>query len=149
MEDSKVLQKNSKESKRIQKNPKDSKRIQKIPKESKRFQKIPKDFKRIRKIPKDLKRFQKDSKRFQKIPEITKNSKELISKQYFTLKEPARAQKANGSYPPPKESKTKRRPSYAGASKSLILLETEGGAISFLSSSRLFECKMLFAYEFF
>jgi len=42
-----------------------------------------------------------------------------------------------------------RRPSNEGASKSLILPETEGGAISFLSSSRLFECKILFAYEFF
>ena len=68
-----------KDSKRFQKNPKDSKRIQKIPKESERFQKNPKDFKRVQKIQ--------------------KNSKELISKQYFKLKELATAQKANGSSP--------------------------------------------------
>ena len=46
-----------------------------------------KESKRIKKIPKESKRFKK----------IQKNLKELISKQYFTLKEPARAQKANGS----------------------------------------------------
>ena len=39
----------------------------------------------------------KDSKICQKIPKIPNNSKELISKEYFALKEPARTQKANGS----------------------------------------------------
>ena len=73
-----------KNSKRFQKGSKDSKGIKKNPKESKRFQKI-----------------QKDSKSFQ-----------MIQKVSFKLKEPARAQKANGF---PKESKTKRRPRCLGA----------------------------------
>ena len=61
----------------------DSKRFKKIQKDSKRFQlfqKIPKEYKRIQKIPKDSKKTPKDSK-------------ELISKQYFTLKEPAKNQR--------------------------------------------------------
>ena len=57
-----------------------------IPKDSKWFQKIPK-------IPKDSKRFQKVLKN-SKTP---KGTKEIISKEHFALKEPARAQKANGS----------------------------------------------------
>ena len=59
-----------------------------------------------------------DSKRLQKIPKDSKDSKELISKRYFALREPARAQKANGSSPsppPPEESKTMRRPHCLGA----------------------------------
>ena len=43
-----------------------------------------------------------------------------------------------------------RRQSNEGTSKSLILLREEGSqAISFLSSSRLFECNILFVYQFF
>ena len=40
-----------------------------------------------------------DFRRFQRTPKDSKNSKELISKEYFALREPARAQKANGFSP--------------------------------------------------
>ena len=52
---------------------------------------------RFQKIPKDENIF----KRFQQIKKIPKDSKELITKEFFARKKPAKAQEANKSSPSP------------------------------------------------
>ena len=131
-------------------NSKRFKRFKKIPNESKRIQKITKDSK---KIPKDSRRFQKipeDSKRFQKIPKILKNFKQLISKEFFVIKQPARAQKANGSSSSPsfssvEESKIQRQPRWQGT-KQLIKIVFQH---DFLEREPIIKSDFLLVYMWF